>query len=331
MGASTRQLVTAQQQPKLSCDVGAAGATAHAVGRLMGTDCEVRATCSRARDALEVVNIGWAAIVECEQLWSRFSANSELSQLNRHAREQPWSGETSDLTATLIAAMVWAHQYTAGWVDAALLPEVIGSGYDRDFSEIAASGGSSPGRGAQAIAADERRTSVMANVTVHDRWVDVGVGVQLDSGGIGKGLAADLVAELLMREGAFGALVNLGGDLRAVGRDQHDRPWIVEAADEFTLGAVPVARWEVTDSGIATSSVARRSWRGGHHLIDPHTRRPSCSNLLAVTVLGPNALAAEVSAKAALLMGDRAAVEWLTEQGAAAVLTGRDGALRHIG
>jgi thiamine biosynthesis lipoprotein len=46
----------------------------------------------------------------------------------------------------------------------------------------------------------------------------VPVGVTLDPGGIGKGLAADLTACLLTDSGACGALVNLGGDLRAVGR-----------------------------------------------------------------------------------------------------------------
>ena len=42
-------------------------------------------------------------------------------------------------------------------------------------------------------------------------------GVGFDPGGIGKGLAADLVATAAVDLGADGAMVSLGGDLRVAG------------------------------------------------------------------------------------------------------------------
>jgi thiamine biosynthesis lipoprotein len=64
----------------------------------------------------------------------------------------------------------------------------------------------------------------------------------------------------------------------------------------------------LTDTAIATSSVARRAWRGGdgaprHHLLDPSTGRPAWTGLLAATALAPTALEAETLAKVALLQG----------------------------
>jgi thiamine biosynthesis lipoprotein len=66
--------------------------------------------------------------------------------------------------------------------------------------------------------------------------------------------------------------------------------------------------------GLATSSTAKRSWlRGGapqHHLIDPATGLPSDSPWRDVTVAAPTCYAADVAAKAALLLGP-AGPSWL--------------------
>jgi len=63
--------------------------------------------------------------------------------------------------------------------------------------------------------------------------------------------------------------------------------------------------------GLATSSVARRRWGdGAHHLIDPGTGAPSTSPWREVTVAAGTCLAADVAAKAALLLGE-AGPSWL--------------------
>ncbi len=85
--------------------------------------------------------------------------------------------------------------------------------------------------------------------------------------------------------------------------------------------------------GLATSSVARRSWlRGGepqHHLIDPATGRPSRTPWRDVTVAAASCLAADVAAKAALLLG-AAGPAWLDRRGLAGALRRRrDGTVAH--
>ena len=319
--------------PKRTCDLGSTGATAYATGRLMGTDCQIRATCTTPREALTAVDVGWQGVSECEQLWTRFRTDSELSHLNNTSVKDAAATTVSERMAALIAAMLWAYDFSDGWVDASLLPEVIAAGYDRDFAEIAAAQGADVGfdvAPSEPAAARSYRSG-MRSVSLEGTQLLRTASVQLDSGGVGKGLAADLVAESLIAGGAHGALVDLGCDIRAIGVDQHDRPWTVRAADERDPHSAAVAEWDVTDAGIATSSVARRRWKGGHHLIDPHTGVPSETDLLAVTVVHRNALTAEVAAKTALLMGRHASVGWLAQHGATAVLTGRDGSLYRVG
>ena len=119
-------------------------------------------------------------------------------------------------------------------------------------------------------------------------------GVALDSGGLGKGLAADLVADRL--RGLPSYAVECMGDVRAAGTERTLRvasPW-----DDSVLAELPL-----TDGAAATSGVTRRGW----HLIDPSTGRPARTGIVQATALAPTALEAEVRAKAALLAGPAAA------------------------
>lgn len=90
-------------------------------------------------------------------------------------------------------------------------------------------------------------------------------------------------------------------------------------------------QWRVTDAGVATSSVARRRWAGGHHLIDPRTGKPARTDLLAVTAVANTALAAETATKAALIGGGDFARAWLPDRTHAAILTFTDGTVEWLG
>jgi thiamine biosynthesis lipoprotein len=122
--------------------------------------------------------------------------------------------------------------------------------------------------------------------------IELGAGVKLDLGGIGKGYAADRAAELLAAAGP--CLVNMGGDIAVRGG-----AWPIGVTAELTL--------ELSGGGMATSGRDRRRWRRGdedlHHLIDPSTGRPAAGTPLRVTVVAESATAAEVAAKVAFLGG----------------------------
>jgi thiamine biosynthesis lipoprotein len=124
-------------------------------------------------------------------------------------------------------------------------------------------------------------------------------GVVFDPGGIGKGLAADLVAAALLDAGADGACVNLGGDVRAEG-SAPGGTWRV--AVSHPGAAEPVALVALAAGAVATSTTALRTWGPGvHHLVDPATGRPYAGPLATVTAVAREAAWAEVAAKAALL------------------------------
>jgi thiamine biosynthesis lipoprotein len=136
------------------------------------------------------------------------------------------------------------------------------------------------------------------------------VGVQIDSGGIAKGLFADVLADALAGHDAFA--VDCAGDLRLGGTAGRPRP--VGVASPFHAGTLHT--FELAAGGVATSGIGRRSWldargRPAHHILDPATGRPAFTGIVQATALAPTALDAEVRAKAALLSGPEGAAAWL--------------------
>ena len=151
-----------------------------------------------------------------------------------------------------------------------------------------------------------------------ERTVRLPAGTMLDPGGIGKGLACDLVAAQLLAGGAAGALVDLGGDVRVTGESPDGTCWTIAVDDAFVdpygdERADEVSRLHLLDGVVATSSTLRRRWehddpadhrrRTVHHLLDPHTGQPADTGIVAATVVAADAVTADVVAKAALVAG----------------------------
>ena len=131
-------------------------------------------------------------------------------------------------------------------------------------------------------------------------------GLRLDTGGTGKGLAADLLAHRLDRP--------LGGRLRRRPARVGGDPFDVEVRHPLTGETVHTLR--LSDGAVATSGIDTRLWRAPdgtprHHLLDPATGQPAWTGLIGATALAPTALEAEALAKAALLSGPGGAARWL--------------------
>jgi len=260
--------------------------------RAMGSDAHVIVV-DGPPDALETAR---ARIEQLERLWSRFLPDSEVSDLNRHPGE---AREVSDETRLLIAKAVEAWAASGGAFDPTVLGSLVAAGYDRSF-ELLDDDTASP--------AVELPTSLAlvgcTDIELDGTTVKLPAGTGFDPGGIGKGLAADLVVEELRALGAAGACVNLGGDLRVSGQGPDGGPWIIDI--EAPGHEVRLARVSLTEGAVATSTTLRRRWGpdgARHHLIDAATGEPSATDLELATVVAGAAWLAEVHAKTVLLRG----------------------------
>ncbi len=120
--------------------------------------------------------------------------------------------------------------------------------------------------------------------------------VHLDLGGIGKGYSLDRSVQVLRDRGIKHAIVNLGGDLYALGESPEGGAWRVGIKNPDDLRKV-ARTLEVSDRAVATSGDYERffRWRGTryHHLIDPTTAAPRRTNIRSVTVLTDRCIDAE--------------------------------------
>jgi FAD:protein FMN transferase len=133
-------------------------------------------------------------------------------------------------------------------------------------------------------------------------------GAQLDLGAFLKGVAVDRGVELLQARGIDRAIVNAGGDLRAIGRPD-DRAWRVGVRDPRgpdVLAAIEIEE----DEAVFTSGDYERYFdhegQRYHHVLDPRTGYPA-RGVAAVTVLHPDARLADAAATALMVAGPE---EW---------------------
>jgi thiamine biosynthesis lipoprotein len=288
--------------------------------RVMGTTAHVVVTdCDH-----EAIDGARAQLTDLEAKWSRFRPESELSRLNALAGRPV---VVSPLTFELIELACRAWNLTGGLFDPTTLNALVAAGYDRDFDALEPNTAvdppaAAPTPGCAAIELDPLVGSVRLPADV-----------ALDFGGIAKGFAADLVAQQLVDDGAVGACVSIGGDLRVIGQPPTGEAWVI-SIDAEAPGVSPPPSLMLAAGGVATSSRARRSWTRGshdlHHLIDPRTGAPARSSCVSATVLAGRAVDAEPLAKAALLEPD-AASELLVSQEACGLVVSASGAHSPLG
>jgi thiamine biosynthesis lipoprotein len=127
-----------------------------------------------------------------------------------------------------------------------------------------------------------------------DGYFDAHALGHLDPSGLVKGWSVDRAAELLCEAGLTHFAVSAGGDMRLVGAD-----WRIGVQHPLQRQSV-AAVLELDEGAVATSAAYAR----GDHVLDPHTGGPP-SDVLSVTVVGPELATADAYATAAFAMGAR--------------------------
>lgn len=136
----------------------------------------------------------------------------------------------------------------------------------------------------------------------HDLYVDLS--------GWAKGYAVDRLALLLDEAALDDYLVEIGGELRALGNNANGMPWAIAIEKPTTDSRAPQTILRVTNTGVATSGDYRNYFEfdGAHysHTIDARSGRPVSHALAAVTVLDRSAAFADGMATALLVLGPQA-------------------------
>ena len=251
-------------------------------------------------------------VEEFESLWSRFIPTSDISRLN-NTNGQPTL--VDERTLTLIHHMIAAHQATDGAYNPTLLPLQIAAGDAHSLINDRST----------ELLTDSIVFSHLSGIHIfHDGKVSLPRGMTLDAGGIGKGLAADLILQFALDQGAEGACINLGGDMAINTGDSIG--WDVEIVSPLDPDAI-LDTVRIAVGAVATSSLfARQRNSAGitSHLFSDSSAHDT-QHTVGATVIANSAAWSEAWTKYAILSNPAQAIDTLTSTGLAAMLVSADG------
>lgn len=249
-----------------------------------------------------------------ESIWSRFLLDSDITRANTAAGA---AVVVDDDTLSIVLRAIEGWKQTRGRFDISVLPALVHHGY----TASAVGPVIAPPVAGRLVGICDR-----IDIDLDARSIRLPLGSAIDLGAIGKGFAADIVAEELIEAGAGGALVNLSGDIVVRGRPGNgDGAWILGIQNPLETTA-HVACVALEAGGVATSGITVRRWVDDHgvsrhHVIDPTTAQPSDNDTLTATVIAADGATAEIFATAALILPALQATAMLDEQGLAGVVT----------
>jgi len=246
-------------------------------------------------DGLEAAQAAFAELRRVEARLSRFDDASDLSELNRRAGRGPMRAD-ADLLAVLQAA-AGRRATTGGAFDVAVEPLMRVWGF----------------RGRKGLPDEielrEAREAVRTAVIRldADRVELPAAHTQLDLGGIGVGYGLDRAGAILRDRGVTSALLDVSGDILAIGTPPGRPGWPVDIADPRVPGG-RLASTLLRDQALATSgnnaSVVRLGGMLFGHVMDPALGCPA-SRLLQATVVARSGMEADVLSTAMLVAGRR--------------------------
>ena len=233
---------------------------------------------------------------ETEHALSRFEDDSDLGRLNRSGRAVP--GER--LLAALRAA-IYAYEWSDGLLDPRVIGSLEPSGYrdgipDTVVEEAGQVGPLSP---------------VDMRTWIGGPKIAVPSGVRLDLAEVAKALGIGWAAAHLA--GHAGLLVDVGGDVVALGADEEGEPWSVAVAHQQIVGQFTGSRLAIATSTTTRRALTVAGGKAAHYLIDPRTGAPSGGDILFATVAAPTILEADLAAKLLIILG-KAALRRLDER-----------------
>ena len=164
-------------------------------------------------------------------------------------------------------------------------------------------------------------------VSLDGDWLALPEGVELDLGSVGKGWTGDRLTALFREAGVSSAIMELGGNVQALGTKPDGSPWrvAVQAPGGGYAGVL-----EIADKAVVTSGGYQRYFeQDGEtyiHIIDPATGRPARTGLASVTIVADSGLQGDGLSTALFVMGrEKAEAFWRGNPDFDFILLGEDG------
>jgi thiamine biosynthesis lipoprotein len=254
------------------------------------------------------------AVDAVDTAMSTYREDSELSLFNRHGTE-PF--EVSESMIEVVSEAQRVAELSAGAFDITVGPLVDAWGFGPDAV------GDPPD--ADTLAALQVATGFqMLEVDPARRTLrKESAAIRCDLSAIAKGYAVDRVALGLTALGLADFMVEIGGEVRAAGRNAAGEVWRIGIERPEIEGSGLWSAVALVDAAMATSGDYRNYYeRDGvriSHTIDPRTGRPVTHRLASVSVIHPSCMTADALATAINVLGPDAGREFVEREALAAL------------
>jgi len=267
----------------------------------MGTYANLILVTADSAAMVPVVDRAFAAFQRVDSLMSNWTTTSEVARVNRVAANRPTPLEPEVAEVVKTSLEVWRK--SEGAFDITVEPLVRAWGFlggPRRVPSAEEARAASRRVGAQWLHYDDARRTLRFERP----------GMKIDLGGIAKGYAVECAAETLKAHGVTDALVNVSGNMEAIGSPVGSDHWRIGIRDP--RDRMPYfARLDLyANQGISTSAkyeqfVAQDGKTYGH-IMDPRTGRPA-EGLISVTVVAPNGYVSDAWDTPLFVLGPAAA------------------------
>ena len=261
----------------------------------MGTIIQLKVYGSNAKEATD------KALERISDIENKMSVNIETSEISKlNAKAGNSAEKLSTDTYSVIEKSVQYSKLTQGALDATIEPIVklwgIGTEKERlpTQNEI---GEKLKLVNYNDIILDSK------NSTVHLRRT----GQAIDLGAIAKGYTADEIKKVLLSNKISSALINLGGNVYAVGNKTDGTSWNIGLQNPLDTRGQYIGTISVTDKSVVTSGNYERFFihdgKRYHHIFDSKTGYPSESGLISTTIISDNSIDGDALSTSTYIMG----------------------------
>jgi thiamine biosynthesis lipoprotein len=142
-------------------------------------------------------------------------------------------------------------------------------------------------------------------------------GMKIDLGGIAKGYAVEQAAKVLKDAGCKNFLINLGGNIKAVGTNPWGMPWKIGVRHPRQKGNILTVLKLHGNMAVATSGDYERYFiyegHRYHHILDPKSGYPVSNGCISVTIITASAFIADILSTAVFVLGHKAGMDLIDE------------------
>lgn len=269
---------------------------------LMDTFCEISCYSNDRDKAVAAMDAAFREMQRIESVFSKFDENSAVSRINRLAGEEKVN--VSKEVFNLTEDSIYYSQISRGAFDITVAPLMDIWGFVRRHKAIPnkeAIDNALRSVGYKDIELDSKESSI--------RFLNKGT--KIDFGGIAKGYAVDRAKDVLVSHGIKDGLINLGGNMFALGSAYGKESWTIGVQDPRNKGKL-LKSFELNDRAISTSGNYERFFEIGgkrySHIINPVTGEP-CQGIISVTVVADSAEKADALSTAIFVMGAEKGLE----------------------